>query len=129
MIFDGGSKPLSYDNIGIPNVADVASDYAVMSMVSDGAITRGDNVTVSGTATVATTEDKATSVGVALDNSFDGAILRVLIKCIGNNLAETPAAPEAGTLMGTGTFTATFNSESAVEEITAGMAVELQSSY
>lgn len=117
-----------YNNYAAGKLCRIASDYAVMSMVSDGAITRGDNVTVSGTATVATTEDKATSVGVALDNSFDGAILRVLIKCIGNNLAETPAAPEAGTLMGTGTFTATFNSESAVEEITAGMAVELQSS-
>ena len=110
----------------------IASDYATMTMISDGAITRGDYVAVSGTATVETTEDVSTSIGIALDNSYDEALLRVLIKCLGTSVAVTPTpfSPSEGGLMpaAANTFTATFNSESALEEITAGLPVELQSS-
>lgn len=121
-----------YNDFRAGKLCRIASDYATMSMISDGAITRGDNVTVSDTAKVETTTDASSSIGVALDNSYDGALLRVLVKCLGNSLAVTPTpfSPSEGALMpaAANTFTATFNSESALEEITAGLPVELQSS-
>ncbi len=120
-----------YNNFKAGKLCRIASDYGTMTMVSDGAITRGDYVAISDGVKVASTEDASLSVGIALDNSFDGALLRVLIKCLGNKTAALPPTPaEGGIVENTNpiTFQAILNSESAVEEFSAGMALALVSS-
>lgn len=120
-----------YNNFKAGKLCRIASDYATMTMVSDGAITRGDYVTISDGVKVETTEDSSLSIGIAMDNSFDGALLRVLIKCLGSQTAVTPPTPAAGGVVANTnpiTFQATLNAESATETFEAGMGLVLVSS-
>ena len=120
-----------YNNFKAGKLCRIASDYATMTMVSDGAITRGDYVAISDDVKVETTDDSSLSVGIAMDNSFDGALVRVLVKCLGSQTASTPLTPAAGGIVSNTnpvTYQATLNSESVAESFAAGMGLALVSS-
>lgn len=74
--FNGASRQIS-----------IASDYGVMMMEAYGSVARGDLVkVVLNGIKVESSLIASEAVGIALDNAVDGALCRILIKCLSSRI-------------------------------------------